>query len=82
MVDLRLVGVLKKLSGPESQKSERSETAFERGADALIFLGFLIISALAIAAVAIAAPVVLAISAIAGLMSSKADRTGWRPAGA
>ncbi len=74
--------ILKKVSLLKQQKSERSRTALDRFWDALIFLGFLIVSALAIAVVAIAAPVVLAISAIAGLISKNADRAGWRPAGA
>ena len=73
---------MKKLSLLERQKSERAETALDRFWDALIFLGFLIVSALAIVAVAIATPVVLAISVIAGLMSKNADRAGWRSAGA
>lgn len=74
--------ILKKRSLLNIYDDNKAPAPLERVADALIFLGFLILSGIAIVAVAVATPVVLAISAIAGLLSKNADRAGWRAAGA
>lgn len=61
------------------RKSARASSV-DRLWDAAIFIGFLVFSGLAIAAVAVATPLVLAVSALAGLFSKKADGAAWRSA--
>lgn len=59
-----------------------SETAMSRAAGGVIFFAVFLLSALALAAVAVAAPVVLALSALAGLIAGNKSGNGWRSAGA
>jgi len=66
------------VSGP----SEKHDRTVDRVADALVFAGFLSLSVLAIAAVAVVTPLVLALSALAGLFEKNGDTNGWRPANA
>ncbi|GEM_PF-5275098 len=69
----------KSLERAEDRKTLRTSTINHLW-DAAVFLGFLLFSGLAIAAVAIATPLILAVSALAGLLSNKADGAAWRPA--
>ena len=73
---------MKKRASLPLEPLKKSDTALDRIVDALIFAGFLLLSVIALAAVAVATPVVLAISALAGLISRNNEDDGWRPAGA
>lgn len=80
MYPVALVGGLKKRN--QHHSANRAETAAARTAGAALFLVLFLLSAVALAAVAVAAPVVLALSAVAGLVANKKNDNGWRPAGA
>jgi len=73
---------LKKRVSPASDLSEKHDRVADRFADALVFAGFLSLSVLAIAAVAVVTPLILALSALAGLFEKNGDTNGWRPANA
>ena len=62
-------------------ESTGRETRMGAAADAIIFVGALIVSALALAAVAVATPIIVAVSLIAGLMFKNAPAKSWRRAG-
>jgi hypothetical protein len=76
----RLVDNLKKRTLPASHPMDNPDQAGSPIADALVFAGFLLLSVLAIAAVAVATPVVLALSALAGLFEKNGGGDGWRSA--
>ncbi len=73
---------LKKRVSPVSSPSEKRNRAIDRFADALVFVGFLMLSVLAIAAVAVATPLVLVLSVLAGLFEKNHDSNGWHSANA
>lgn len=79
---MALVDSLNKRISRQQQSGKRAETTAGRIAGAALFLVIFLLSALAVAALAVAAPVVLALSAIAGLVAGKKHNSGWRPAGA
>lgn len=76
------MGVLDQRKPRQSGVLIQSSSAYERIADALVFIILLLFAVVALAVVAVAAPVALAFSALAGLLTQNQDRNGWRPAGA
>lgn len=79
---LRLVAPLADRHNTTNRSFPSNRDGLNRAIDAVIFLGFLILSGVAVIAVAIVAPFILALSAIVGLFSKKSAYAGWRPAGA
>ena len=63
-----------------SRTDDKSASLIQRVVDMLLFVGFLLLSAMAIVAVAITTPIVLIISVVAGLFEKNHGRNGWRPA--
>lgn len=82
MIYVALVGGLKKRVSLQHNAAKRAETASGRVAGAVLFVAVFLLSAVALAAVAVAAPIMLALSAIAGLIANKKSASGWRSAGA
>ena len=73
-VKKRVISRPQSIEGPESTASGI--------AGAVIFLLAFALSALVLAALAMAAPLVLVLSALAGLIAGKKSQSSWRPAGA
>lgn len=66
----------------QPQSINGAESTASGIAGAVIFLVAFALSALVLAALAVAAPVVLVLSALAGLIAGKKSQSSWRPAGA
>ena len=74
------MGILTKQSKSVVGPDKKPEGWAVRLSDVMIFVGVLLLPALAIAAVAVAAPIILAVSVVAGLMFKSAPTKSWRRA--
>ncbi len=84
-IDLGVVAygaMLKKQTVSRQEPESQPEGWAGRLADIALMIAVLLLSALAVAAVAFVAPLILAVSAIAGLMTKNRAAKSWRPAGA
>ena len=61
---------------------EREASPVRSAIEALIVIVFFIISVLIVAALALATPILLALSAVVGLLTNEKHDKGWRAAGA
>ena len=61
---------------------EPRHSAVKRAGEAVFFTGVILLSSLAVIALAVAAPFILAVSAVAGLLSRNKHAGGWRPVSA